>query len=137
MIIPAETQKMMRLLSQVILADGHIYDTEIDALAQGAMALGLTDQSSVLLSADDIGRWFKGYLQELNETSSTEPKDVTLTRLILSLSDWPDKEAVVSTLENISLADAEFHREEKFLLSIVKTYWQFDGLDAPGSTIDV
>jgi hypothetical protein len=88
-----------------------------------------------LLSADDIGSWFKGYLQELNETSSTESKDVALTRLILSLSDWPNKEATVTTLENISLADAEFHREEKYLISIVKTYWQFDGLDASGSTI--
>jgi len=98
MSIPAETQKMMRLLSQVILADGHIYATEIQALALGAVQLDLKDEA--------------GHV-------------------------WPDKQSVVDVLENISLADANLHREEKLLISIVKAYWQYDGLDAPGARIEV
>lgn len=136
MTIPAKTQKLMQLLSQVILADGHIYETEIDALVQGANELGLKDQSGALLSKKVIRKWFNEYLQDLNKTWSTMPKDVALTHLILSLAEWPNKMAVVDALEKISLADADFHIEEKKLISIVKAYWQFDGLDAPGSTID-
>lgn len=135
MSIPAETQKLMRLLSQVIIADGHIHKTELDALIQSAIRLELKDEAGALLSAVQIHQWFNEYLQELNESWSTEKKDITLTRLILSLAEWPDKQAIVDTLEKISLSDGDYHVEEKKLISIVKTYWQFDGLNAPDSKI--
>jgi len=131
----AQTQKMLRLLAQVILADGHILETEIKALAQGARELALTDENGRHLTAQDIQNWFNDYLDELNRSRSKERKDLALTRLILSLSEWPNKEAVVETLEKISLADSHFHRDEKTFISIVKAYWQHDGLDAPGSKI--
>ena len=131
----AQTQKMLRLLAQVILADGHILETEIRALAQGARELALTDENGRPLTAQDIQNWFDDYLDELNRSRSKERKDLALTRLILSLSEWPNKEAVVETLEKISLADSHFHRDEKTFISIVKAYWQHDGLDAPGSKI--
>ena len=131
----AQTQKMLRLLAQVILADGHILETEIKALAQGARELAFTDENGRPLTAQDIQNWFDDYLDELNRSRSKERKDLALTRLILSLSEWPNKEAVVETLEKISLADSHFHRDEKTFISIVKAYWQHDGLDAPGSKI--
>lgn len=137
MSIPAETQKMMRLLSQVILADDHIYATEIQALALGAVQLDLKDEAGHVLTEAITRQWFEDYLQELNTTWSTTPKDIVLTQLILSLAEWPDKQSVVDVLENISLADANLHREEKLLISIVKAYWQYDGLDAPGARIEV
>ena len=135
MTIAEDTQKMLRLLAQVTIADGHIYETEIEALIKGAQDLGLTDQNGRSLTPEQVRQWFEAYLQELNETWSTEKKDIVLTRLILSLAEWPDKQAVVDTLVRISLADESFHLEEKTLISIVKAYWQYDGLDAPGSTI--
>ncbi len=137
MSISLQTQKMMQLLAQVILADGHIFATEIEALALGTVKLGLKDEDGALLSSAATRQWFKDYLQELNTTWSTTPKDIVLTQLILSLAEWPDKQAVVDVLENISLADANLHREEKLLISIVKAYWQYDGLDAPGARIEV
>ncbi|MEP3890331.1 MAG: hypothetical protein ABJN69_07670 [Hellea sp.] len=114
----------MQLLSQVIVADGNIYGEEISALAQGVIELGLTDASGVLLSEENIRRWFEGYLQELRGIWATQAQDVTLIHLILSLSEWPDKQAIINTLEKISLADADFHKEEKLLISIIKAYWQ-------------
>jgi len=137
MTISDNTQKMMRLLSQVILADGHIYKTEMDALIQGIADLELSSDAGQLLTPDYITQWFNTYLEELNTTWSKTPKDVELTRLILSLAEWPDKQSVVDALEKISLADNEFHAKEKTLISIVKTYWQYDGLDAPGSKIEI
>lgn len=136
MMIPAQTQTLMRLLSQVILADGHIHKTEIQALEQSVIALKLKDAEGHALTPARVRSWFEDYLQELNVQWSTEPKDITLTKLILSLADWPDKQAVVDALESISLADADYHSAEKRLISVVKTFWQYDGLDAPGSTID-
>ena len=136
MTISENTQKMMRLLSQVILADGHIYKTEMDALVQGMADLRLRDEDGAALTPARITQWFNDYLEELNTTWSKTPKDIELTRLILSLAEWPDKQSVVEALEKISLADNEFHAEEKTLISIVKTYWQYDGLDAPGSKIE-
>ena len=135
MSIPIENEKILRLLTQVILADGHIYPSEIEALITGVQDLRLTGSDGEILSGDQLRAWLDGYLQELNETWSTEDPDVTLTRLVLSLAEWPDKQAVVNVLVKISLADDSFHIREKTLISIVKTFWQYDGLDAPGSTI--
>jgi uncharacterized tellurite resistance protein B-like protein len=135
MIISADTDNMMRLLSQVILADGHIHESELIAFISGVQELGLYDQSGAALSADQIREWFEGYKLELNRTWSTQAKDVALTHLILSLAEWPDKQAVVDVLAKISVSDAEFHIEEKTLISIVRAYWQYEGLDAPGATI--
>ncbi len=135
MVVTPDTHKMLQLLSQVILADGHIYETEIEALIKGVGDLSLKDQSGVALSEIQIRVWFNDYLQALNETWSTENKDVTLTRLILSLAEWPDKQAVLNTLIRISMADDSFHLEEKTMISIVKAYWQHEGLDAPETTI--
>ncbi len=137
MSIPAETQNLMRLLSQVILADGHIHASEIEALVSGVRELALKDDTGNLLSASQIRQWFHDYGQELDEIWAEMPKDVALTHLILSLADWPEKDAVVKVLENISLSDAEFHIKEKTLISIVRAYWQFEGLDAPGAKIDI
>lgn len=135
MTISDQTQNMMRLLSQVILADGHIYPSEVEALVSGAQTLRLSNSEGQVLTPQQIRGWFIGYLDELNAVSSKVPKEIALTQLILSLAGWPDKQAVIETLEKISQADAEFHDEEKFLISIVKTYWQYDGLDAPNSKI--
>lgn len=135
MTISPDTQNMMRLLSQVILADGHILQSEIEAFVKSVQTLNLSDETGAALTGQNIRAWFDAYLVALNETDSLEPKDVAITRLILSLAAWPDKQSVVETLENISRADADFHMEEKLLISIVKAYWQYEGLDSPGSTI--
>lgn len=137
MIIPDPTQNMLRLMSQVILADGHIYPSEVEALVSGAETLRLADSKGSYLTPIQIREWFTGYLDELNATSSTVPKEIALTQLILSLAEWPDKQAVLKTLTKISQADANFHKEEKLLISIIKAYWQFEGLDAPGSKIEM
>jgi len=76
-----QTQKMLRLLAQVILADGHILDTEIEALAQGARELALTDKNERPLTAQEIQNWFETYLDELNRSRSKERKDLALTVL--------------------------------------------------------
>lgn len=126
---------MMRLLSQVVIADGHIFQSEVDAFVSGVRKLGLVDEGGAVLSAATIRAWFNGYLMELNQTAESEGRDVAVTRLILSLAEWPDKQAVVETLEAISVSDADFHSEEKLLISIVKAYWQFEGLDVEKTTI--
>jgi len=124
--ISDDTQKMMRLLSQVILADGHIFQSEVDAMVASVRDLGLTDDIGVPLSVPKIREWFNAYMIELSETWLREPKDVTIMKLILSLSHWPDKQPIVDVLTKVSVADAEFHREEKLLISIVKAYWQVE-----------
>ena len=136
MVISDTVQNLMRLLSQVIFADGHIFQSEIEAFLSGVQRLGLTDAEGQILLPFQIREWFEAYKQELNGSPSDAPKDVEMTRLILSLADWPDKQSVVVTLDAISLSDAEFHKEERVLISIVKAYWQYEGLDADGAIIE-
>ena len=127
--------KVMRLLSQVIFSDGHVFPSEVNALVEGAQRLGIQDKTGKPLTDDQCKIWFQAYMNELNNNDRTEPHDVVITKLVLSLAEWKDKASIVETLEAISLADSNFHQNEKRMLSLVKTFWQYDGLEVPRPTI--
>jgi len=127
--IDGDTQKVMELLSQVIVADGHIYKSEIEALTECASSIGLADTSGKLLTEDFVRGWFESHSAQISSFRADDNSDINLTRLILSLSDWPKKQAVVDGLIAISKSDGLMHTEEKLLISIVRAYWQHDGLD--------
>ena len=133
--IPVGTQKILELLAQVIVADGHIYESELDAFAACAEDIPLLDNEGIQISPDFIRGWFEAHSTQISAFRANDNSDVDLTRLILSLAEWPEKQAVVDALVKISRADNNEHMEEKLLISIVKAYWQYDGLDAPGSKI--
>ncbi len=135
--ISENTEKLLKLLSQVIVADGHIHDSEVDALIECSKSIGLKDTFGILLGDKTIKSWFSDHAEELSAFKASDNSDIQLTRLILSLADWPDKVSVVNALEKIMLADGQLHMEEKLLISIVRAYWQFEGLDAAaGATIN-
>ena len=134
-LLDSQTDMMLRLLTQVILADGHILPSEVQALIAGARKLNLKDKFGTELGDADIESWFSAYQLRLNAETSSLRTDIALTHLILKLSDWTDKQAVINVLTEISLADEDFHIEEKKLISIVRAFWQFEGLDAPGAKI--
>ena len=118
-----QTQSLLRLLVQVIVVDGHIFDTEIQALKRGVAKLGLTHQNGIALSETDIHDWFEAYKGEYKSEHSPLNNDVALTHLILDLSDLPNKKAVIAILIDICLADENYHKEEKTLISTIKAYW--------------
>jgi len=133
--LDSQTDMLLRLLTQVILADGHILASEIEALVRGAGQLKLTDKFGTALSELDIRDWFAAYKLTLNVDTTNLRPDVALTHMILKLADWPNKQAVVDVLTQISVSDADFHIQEKSLISIVRAFWQFEGLDAPDAKI--
>jgi|GEM_PF-2055245 len=135
-LLEPQTDMVLRLLTQVVLADGHICPSEIDALVRGAARLKLKDKFGRDLSEANIRDWFEDYQRILNTEIPALRKDVALTHMILKLADWPEKQAVLDVLREISFADADFHIEEKTLISIVRAFWQYEGLDAPNAKID-
>ena len=133
--IPVVTQKILELLAQVIVADGHIYESELEAFAASAKDIPLLNNKGERISEDFVRGWFEAHAGQISAFRSNDNSDVDLTRLILSLAEYPEKQAVVDALIKISKSDGNEHLEEKLLISIVKSYWQHDGLDAPGSKI--
>ncbi len=122
--IDTETENILKLLCFVILADGHIYAEEIDALSECSNTIGLMDKQGHPLSREVVQKWFYAQKTTLSESNSDTDRDIILTRLILKLADYPDKPKVVEALQSISAADGIIHREEKLMTSIVKAYWQ-------------
>ena len=135
--LDSQTDMLLRLLTQVILADGHIMASEVEALVRGAKRLTLKDKFGSVLTDADIRDWFEAHQLTLNAETSNLRQDVALTHMILKLSDWPAKQAVLEVLTEISVADANFHIQEKTLISIVRAFWQYEGLDAPGAKIEM
>jgi len=129
------TNDLMELLTEVILADGHVYPSEIEALTSGVDLLGLKNRLGHKLTGIEVKAWFEAYRAKVKSAKDALRPDIALTQIILKLSEWPEKQVVVDVLTKISLADADFHLKEKSLISIVRAFWQFEGLDASGAKI--
>lgn len=119
----------------MIVADGHVFESELEAFSACAADIPLLDNNGNRVTPDFVRGWFEAHSAQISTFRSNDNSDIDLTRLILSLSDWPEKQAVVDALIKISRSDGDEHLEEQLLISIVKAYWQYDGLDAPGATI--
>ena len=135
--IPVQTQKVLELLAQVIVADGHVLESEIMAFTECTALIPLYDLDGVQLTETFAKSWFQQHSEKISRFRDDDNSDIELTRLILSLAEFPAKQHVVDALQKISRSDGHEHMEEKLLISIVKAYWQHDGLDAPGSRIEV
>lgn len=133
--LDSKTHNLMELLTAVILADGHIFPSEVEALIRGVDLLRLKNQFGHPLTGLEVKAWFEAYKMRMNTDTDPVRPEIALTQLILKLSNWPNKQAVVDVLTEISLADANFHLTEKTFISIVRAFWQFEGLDAPGAKI--
>ena len=135
--IDSQTDTLLRLLSQIILVDGHVHSSEMDALICGVRRLSLQDSFGRDLSDADILGWFEDYKRSVDAGTSSVPQNVALIHIIMNLADWPDKQGVIDALTEISVSDANFHIEEKSLISIVQAYWQFEGLEVSNTRIEV
>ena len=130
-----QTDALLRLLTQVIFADGHVLASEIDALVRGADRLALKDKIGKTLTDANIRKWFNDYQVLRHAEPSNLWPDVTISHLIRELEDWPEKQAVIDVLIEISMADTILHVGEKSLISIVRAFWQQDGFKSSDAKI--
>jgi len=122
--IDKDTENVLRLLCYVILADGHIFEEEIEALTKCAAEIGLKDKTGIALSDETVSNWFHTNKVELMHKNARADRDISMTHLILDLDKWPGKEKIVEALHHISAADGLVPREERLFTRLVSAYWQ-------------
>ena len=121
--ISQTTHDVLKLMSFVILVDGHVCPSEIDALVQCAKKVPLYDSDQVLLDDRFLTHWFNQNQKAISDTVLSSERDVELVRLVTGLSGLLNKDAVVKALIHIGYADGHLHGAEKVMISIVKAYW--------------
>lgn len=121
--ISQTTHDVLKLMSFVILADGHVCPSEIDAFVQCAKQVPLYDTDQVLLDDRFLTHWFHQNQKAISEAVLSSESDVELVRLVTGLSGLPNKDDVVKAMIHIGYADGYLHETEKVMISIVRAYW--------------
>lgn len=115
---------IFKLLAMVIIADKRVYKEEVDTFVDSAMIIKATIQDETLITRDLAFEWFRGHRDEILALAKTPEFSIKALRLIMSLSDFKHRAAVLRSMVAVSMADSEFHPSEESLVVIAAAHWQ-------------
>jgi len=121
--IPSETEDILHLLVNAVLADEVVRDEEVIALSEAAIALELKDASGAPLEKTWVQSWVRDNYRALFDIYGFQDQDTDLINLIMRMQGRHDKGRILGALTQICHADAEYHKNEKMLISLISAYW--------------
>ena len=115
---------IFKLLAMVIIADKRVYKEEVDAFVGSAMAIKAAVSDDTLITRDMAFEWFRGHRDEILALSKTPDYSVTALRIIMSMTDFKHRGAVLRAMVAVSMADEEFHPSEESMVVIAAAHWK-------------
>jgi len=117
---------IFKLLAMVIIADKRVYKEEVDAFVNSAMTIKAAVSDDTLITRDMAFEWFRGHRDEILALSKTPDYSVTALRIIISMTEFEHRAAVLSAMVAVSMADEEFHPSEESMVVIAAAHWKLN-----------
>ena len=123
-----EMDDIMTVLAISIVSDGRIADEEIAVFKQAVTHIALSDAELRPPSEDAAISWFSKYHHDIRTIAfgSQDEFETRLTELLDRLALHVRPEALIHTLEMISISDGEVHINERRLISFIKKHWHMN-----------
>ena len=115
---------IFRLLAMVIIADKRVYKEEVDAFIDSAMDIKAAISDETLITRDMAFEWFRGHRDEIMALAKTPEYSVSALRIIMSMTEFKHRDAVLRAMISVSMADDEFHPSEESLVVIAAAHWK-------------
>lgn len=111
-------------LALTVIVDHKIRDPELKEFRDQAFALfPLFELES--MTEEELSAWFKSKEAMLKETLSGRRKNTIILRSLTRFSEDAHVEAMYDAMVSISVADAEYRREESELIKSAASIWGF------------
>lgn len=140
---------VLTLMSAIILADKHVFETEITAFIQCASQIdfnqAFTDTSKLTITPDlaisppppsendcsvnalasppQLSKWFEENESRIRRSLATPYYKDWFYNLLDQLSGLPNKEKIISVMRDISKADGKVHISERTLITLAERHW--------------
>lgn len=116
-------EKILTLLGVMILADGRVRESEVDAFVEGVRVLQANFEPGDASPDHAIRGWYDYHASRLRELSQSEPFETAITPLLADLSELPNRQLLLDQLGVI--ADSDLHRDptERDLLTLAAAFW--------------
>lgn len=115
---------IFKLLAMVIIADKRVYKEEVDAFVDSVMDIKATVNDDTLITRDMAFEWFRGNRDETLAVAKSPEFSVTALKIIMSLNEFEHREAILTAMVTVSMADSEFHPSEESLVVIAAAHWK-------------
>lgn len=117
---------VLRLLSMMIVIDGKVFEEEVDAFTEAALALRDMVDPKLMLTRHMAEDWFSMHRDDIAISVQTVFYDGTVKEALKNLDEVEDKKGLIIALLKVAMSDGRKHpAEEKLLNSACKT-WGFD-----------
>jgi uncharacterized tellurite resistance protein B-like protein len=115
--------EVLRLLSMMILIDGKVFEEEIEAFKDAAIALRDMVDPSLVLTRHMAGDWFTQHRDEIAIGVSHVFYESTVSKTLERLNDIEDKKGLLVALLKVAMSDGVKHpAEEKLFNSACETW---------------
>jgi len=117
---------VLTLLSMMVLADGKVYQEEMEAFKKAAIELRDMICPQVMLTEQMAFDWFTWHREDILLRMSTFNYPTSVTETLENLSVLPDKKMFLMALLKISVSDGVEHGSESRLITMASEHWDVD-----------
>jgi len=117
---------VLTLLSMMVLADGKVYQEEMEAFKKAAIELRDLICPKVMLTEQMAFDWFTLHRDNILERMGTHNYPTAVAETLENLDVLPDKQMFVMALLKIALSDGVEHGAESRLITMASKHWDVE-----------
>jgi len=118
--------KILRLLSIVILADKRVYKEEVDTMCSQLLKLYVDICPGVLLTDSMVREWFQSNRASIHSAINGPYRIEFISDTLISLNRFPHRKKLFEVLLSISYSDGEYHKDERSVIFMAQKHWKLD-----------
>lgn len=118
-----DLDNILSLLAVTIIADKRVFAAEIEAFVKATTQLKQARLIEPKLSEAKLLSWYEMNKDALTEKVHSPYFKTWFYDCLDSLSDIPDKSALLKAMREISLSDGELHVSERALIVLAELHW--------------
>lgn len=118
-----DLHNILSLLTATIMADKHIYASEIDAFLKSTNKLNFVQHFEPKISEAKLLAWYELNKDDIAQKLVTPHFKEWLYGVLEKLSDVPQKQTILELMRGIAIADDDVHVSEKALITLAERYW--------------
>jgi len=119
----ADTHELLCLFAAMIVADKHIYASEIEEFSKSVIAFYEKIDVESAPSEARLLMWFDINRENIQSKITQDNFEIWFEKLMHRVTCVYSAKAVIEVMQNIAHADDELHISEKALLVLVERHW--------------
>lgn len=121
-----DLHNILSLFTATIIADKHIYASEINAFLKSKGTLKIARQIDPKISEAKLLAWYEMNKDDIRQKLMTPYFKDWLYATLENLTHVSDKDRILDVMREIAIADGEVHVSERALISLTQRYWDLN-----------